>query len=186
MGDQCRQHPEGPASDRDQAGGNWELGWGSTVSQSRHCVRWGLEDASWAGSIPDGTEGRTGHTDSFLELWGPASPLSALGFVGGRGNGTSVTGPGPPNRPFIGAHSWAVGLSEGSHSEAGPGTAGATGAGPGAGQHKGEPRRHLHVKGRWAFTASCLRPLKHICRAPLGPAFLWPAEESGPRPRAAS
>ena len=101
-----------------------------------------------------------------------------LGLVCGRGHGTSVTGLGPPIRPFIGVHSWAVGLPEGSHSEAGLGTAGAAGAGPQAGQHKGEPQRHLHVKGGWAFTASCLGPLKHICWAQRGPAFLRPAEGS--------
>lgn len=59
--------------------------------------------------------------------------------LGGRGPGTSVTGLGPPIRPFIGAHSWAVGLPKGSHSGAGPGTAGAFGAGPGAASTKDGP-----------------------------------------------
>lgn len=68
------------------------------------------------------------------------APLELLGSVlGGRGPGTSVTGLGPPIRPFIGAHSWAVGLPKGSHSEAGPGTAGAVGAGPGAASTKDGP-----------------------------------------------
>lgn len=140
----------------------------------------GSEAVIWARNVPDWRTGGPGFLEPLGTVLARWSPLTVLGLVGGRGHGTSVTGLGPPIRPFIGVHSWAVGLPEGSHSEAGLGTAGAAGTGPRAGQHKGEPQRHLHVKGGWAFTASCLGPLKHICWAQRGPSlFAGRRKEAG-------
>lgn len=147
-GEQRKQHPERLVSGGERLS---RQGDGEPVM-----CELGSEVVVWARNVPDWRTGGPGLLEPLGTVLARWSPLTVLGLVGGRGHGTSVTGLGPPIRPFIGVHSWAVGLPEGSHSEAGLGTAGAAGTGPRAGQHKGEPQRHLHVKGGWAFTASCL------------------------------
>lgn len=105
---------------------------------------------------------------------GQVGPAYCPGACGGRGPGTSVTSLGPLSRPFIGVHSWAVGLPKGSHSEAGRGTAGAAPA-------QREPQRHLHVKGREGGIYCILsRALKHSCGAPSAQPFCGSGRNQGP------
>lgn len=147
-------------------------------------VKLGSEDVIWARSVPDrrpGGPGFCGHADC---------PLRAAGIRAGwgRGPGTAVTGLGPPIRPFIGAYSWAVGLPKGSHSEAGPGTAGGR-----RGWVRGLPAQRMVPAASACERQAAghlLRPVKHICWALLGSAgpglFGAGRERAQPQPRAAS
>lgn len=119
-------------------------------------------------------------SEATLVLLARQGPLAALGLVGGRGHRPEdiCNRPRPPNRPFIEALSWADWVPRGEPFR-------------GRAQHsegcRGRPRgpwpygwEASACERGWAFTASCLGPLKHICWAQPRPgsAFLELAEGS--------
>ena len=105
---------------------------------------------------------------------GQVGPAYCPGACGGRGPGTSVTSLGPLSRPFIGVHSWAVGLPKGSHSEAGRGTAGA------APRTKGAPEASACERQGGGHLLHPVSGTKAQLWGPLGPAFLRQRKEPGP------
>lgn len=106
---------------------------GAEVGEPSHVepvtCKLGSGSVLWASGVPDGRAGGPG----LLEPQGGPGGAHLLPWGLWWAWSRDICNlPGAPSRPFIGVHSWAAGLPEGSHSEAGRGTAGAA-------PHKGSP-----------------------------------------------
>lgn len=106
---------------------------GAEVGEPSHVelvtCKLGSGSVLWASGVPDGRAGGPGLLEPQGEPGGAHLLPPGLWWAWSR---DICNPPGAPSRPFIGVHSWAAGLPEGSHSEAGRATAGAA-------LHKGSP-----------------------------------------------
>lgn len=138
---------------------------GAEVGEPSHVepvtCKLGCGSVLWASGVPDGRAGGPGLLEPQGGPGGAHLPPRGLWWAWSR---DICNLPGAPSRPFIGVHSWAAGLPEGSHSEAGRATAGAA-------PHKGSPEASACESRGGGVYCILSRALKHSCGVPLGPAF---------------